>query len=216
MPSFSDTGAYAIISPMSEKKKIAVVAMQGDFQKHIEMFNSLGADAFGARLPQEIERAEGIVLPGGESTAIGKLLTRYGLDEALKTAHKQGKPIYGTCAGLILLSRGVTAETGERGGQPTLGLLDIIVARNAFGRQVDSFEAPLDVPVLGPEPLGAVFIRAPYVVEAGPGVEVLARHAGKIVFVRQGTLLGSAFHPELTGDDRVHRLFLSMAPAARQ
>ena len=184
--------------------------MQGDFEKHMQMLNGLGADAFGARLPQDIDRADGIVLPGGESTAIGKLLARYGMDDALKTAHAQGKPIYGTCAGLILLSRGVTADTGERGGQPTLGLLDVVVARNAFGRQVDSFEAWLDAPIVGPEPLGAVFIRAPYVVEAGPGVEILARHDGRIVFVRQGTLLGSAFHPELTGDNRVHRLFLSM------
>ena len=193
--------------------KIAVVAMQGDFAKHIEMLNSLDADAFGARLPQDVERADGIVLPGGESTAIGKLLARYGMDDALKTAHAQGKPIYGTCAGLILLSSGVTAETGERGGQPTLGLLNAVVARNAFGRQVDSFEARLEVPALGPEPLEAVFIRAPYVVEAGPDVEVLARHDGKIVFVRQGTILGSAFHPELTGDPRVHQLFLSMIVA---
>ena len=198
---------------MQAKPKIAVVAMQGDFQKHIEMLNSLGAEAFNARLPQDIERAEGIVLPGGESTAIGKLLARYGMDDALKTAHAQSKPIYGTCAGLILLSSGVTADTGERGGQPTLGLLNAVVARNAFGRQVDSFEARLEVPALGSEPLEAVFIRAPYVVEAGRDVEVLARHDGKIVFVRQGTILGSAFHPELTGDSRVHQLFLSMIVA---
>jgi len=197
-------------SPMNVKPKIAVVAMQGDFAKHISMLTDLGADAFGARLPQDIERADGIVLPGGESTAIGRLLARYGMDEALKAAHAEGKPIYGTCAGLILLSKSVTADTGERGGQPTLGLLNAIVARNAFGRQVDSFETPLDVPLLGPEPLGAVFIRAPYVVEAGPDVDVLARHDGKIVFVKQGNLLGSAFHPELTGDDRVHRFFLSL------
>ena len=197
-------------SPMNAKPKIAVVAMQGDFAKHISMLNTLGADAFGARLPQDIDRADGVILPGGESTAIGKLLARYGMDEALKTAHAEGKPIYGTCAGLILLSKGVTADTGERGGQPTLGLLNAVVARNAFGRQVDSFETPLDVPLLGPEPLGAVFIRAPYVVEAGPEVDVLARHDGKIVFVRQGNVLGSAFHPELTGDDRVHRFFLSL------
>lgn len=200
----------AILFQMQAKPKIAVVAMQGDFQKHIDMLQALGADAVNARLPQDIERADGVVLPGGESTAIGRLLARYGMDDALKNAHASGKPIYGTCAGLILLSRGVTAETGERGGQPTLGLLDVVVARNAFGRQVDSFEAPLDVPTLGPEPLGAVFIRAPYVVEAGPQVEVLARHDGKIVFVRQGPLLGSAFHPEITGDRRVHALFLSM------
>ncbi len=196
------------------KPKIAVVAMQGDFEKHIQMLNALGADAFGARLPADIARADGVVLPGGESTAIGRLLARYGMDAALKTAHESGKPIYGTCAGLILLSKGVTADTGERGGQPTLGLLNVIVARNAFGRQVDSFETPLDVPLLGPEPLDAVFIRAPYVVEAGPDVDVLARHGGRIVFVRQGTLLGSAFHPELTGDDRVHRFFLSLAASS--
>ena len=194
------------------KPKIAVVAVQGNFQKHIEMLNGLGADAYGARLPGDIARADGLVLPGGESTAIWRLLTRYGMDTAIKEAHAAGQPIYGTCAGLILLAKAVTVETGERGGQPTLGLLDAVVARNAFGRQVDSFEVPLDIPALGPEPLGAVFIRAPYVVEAGPDVEVLARHDGKIVFVRSGTLLGSAFHPELTGDDRVHRLFLSMLP----
>ena len=195
---------------MQAKPKIAVVALQGDFQKHIDMLQALGADAFNARLPADIERADALVLPGGESTAIGRLLTRYGMDDAVKAAHAAGKPIYGTCAGLILLSRAVTAETGERGGQPTLGLLDVVVARNAFGRQVDSFEVPLDVPLLGPEPLGAVFIRAPYVADAGPGVDVLARHDGKIVFVKQGTILGSAFHPELTGDTRVHQLFLSM------
>ena len=195
---------------MNVKPKIAVVAMQGDFEKHIQMLNALGADAFGARLPADIGRADGVVLPGGESTTIGKLLARYGMDDALKAAHAQQKPIYGTCAGLILLSKGVTADTGERGGQPTLGLLNVVVARNAFGRQVDSFETPLDIPVLGPEPLGAVFIRAPYVVEAGPEVEVLARHDGKIVFVRQGSVLGGAFHPELTGDSRVHRFFLSL------
>ncbi len=199
---------------MQVKPKIAVVAVQGDFQKHIDMLNALGAEAFGARLPADLERADGVVLPGGESTAIGRLLARYGVDEALQAAHAQGKPIYGTCAGLILLSRAVTADTGERGGQPTLGLLDVVVARNAFGRQVDSFEVALDIPVLGPEPLEAVFIRAPYVSEAGPGVDVLARHDGKIVFVRQGTILGSAFHPEITGDRRVHKLFLSMVAAS--
>ena len=196
---------------MQAKPKIAVVAVQGDFQKHIDTLNALGAEAFSARLPADIERADGIVLPGGESTAIGRLLARYGVDDTLRDAHAAGKPIYGTCAGLILLSREVTADTGERGGQPTLGLMNVVVARNAFGRQVDSFEAALDVPALGPEPLEAVFIRAPYIVEAGPEVDVLARHDGKIVFVRQGTLLGSAFHPELTGDRRVHELFLAMA-----
>jgi len=195
---------------MGEKPKVAVVAMQGDFQKHIDMLTGLGADAYAARLPADIARADGIVLPGGESTTIGKLLARYGVDEALREAAAQEKPIYGTCAGLILLAREIAAGTGERGGQPTLGILDAVVARNAFGRQVDSFETALDVPALGPDPLRAVFIRAPYVVEAGPGVETLATYDGKSVFVRQGMVLGSAFHPELTDDDRAHRLFLSL------
>jgi len=195
---------------MGEKPKVAVVAMQGDFQKHIDMLTGLGADAYAARLPADIARADGIVLPGGESTTIGKLLARYGVDEALREAAAQEKPIYGTCAGLILLAREIAAGTGERGGQPTLGILDAVVARNAFGRQVDSFETALDVPALGPDPLRAVFIRAPYVVEAGPGVETLATYDGKTVFVRQGMVLGSAFHPELTDDDRAHRLFLSL------
>lgn len=194
---------------MDTRPKIAVVAMQGDFDKHIQMLTRLGADAYPARTSVEIAQADGLVLPGGESTTIGKLLARYGLDEAIKTAAGQGKPIYGTCAGLILLAREIAAGTGERGGQPTLGLLDIVVARNAFGRQRDSFEATLDIPVLGPEPLRTVFIRAPYIVEAGPTVEILAAYEGKGVFVRQGNILGSAFHPELTDDDRTHRLFLS-------
>ncbi len=195
---------------MSTKLKVAVVAMQGDFQKHLDMLTGLGADAYPARTAADIARADGIVLPGGESTTIGKLLTRYGVDEAIKQASGQGKPIYGTCAGLILLAREIAEGTGERGGQPTLGLLDVSVARNAFGRQLDSFEAPLDVPILGEERLRAVFIRAPYVTQTGPDVETLATYNGKTVFVRQGVILGSAFHPELTDDARTHRLFLSL------
>ncbi len=184
--------------------------MQGDFQKHIAMLQSLGADAYAARMPGDIERADGIVLPGGESTTIGKLMARYGMDTAIQDAARAGKPVYGTCAGMILLARAIEAGTGERGGQPTLGLLDITVSRNAFGRQVDSFEAALDIAVLGPEPLRAVFIRAPYAAALGPGVETLAAHDGKAVFVRSGNILASAFHPEISGDPRVHALFLSL------
>jgi len=194
---------------MNARPRVAVVAMQGDFEKHIAVLARLGADAYPARTPADIEKSDGIILPGGESTTIGKLLARYGVDEAIKTAAGQDIPIYGTCAGLILLAREIAAGTGESGGQPTLGLLDIVVARNAFGRQVDSFEAALDIPALGPEPLRAVFIRAPYVVQAGPEVETLAAYEGKSVFVRQGNIWGSAFHPELTEDDRAHRMFLS-------
>ncbi len=192
------------------KPRIAVLALQGDFARHIAVLRDLGADAFPARLPGELEDADGIVLPGGESTTIGKLMARYGLDTALLRAAQAQTPIYGTCAGLILLARQIAEGTGERGGQPTLGLLDITVARNGFGRQLDSFEAAVDMPLLGEEPVRAVFIRAPYVTQTGPDVEILGTHEGKVVFVRQGTILGSAFHPELTPDDRVHRFFLSM------
>lgn len=191
-------------------KRIAVVSLQGDFEKHIAVLRGLGADAYGARLPAEIESADGIVLPGGESTTIGKLMARYGVDEAIKSASAAGKAIYGTCAGLILLAREIEASTAERGGQNTLGLLDVTVARNAFGRQIDSFESSLRLPILGDEPLRAVFIRAPIVTAAGPGVEVLGEHEGRIVFVQQGNILGSAFHPEIEGDDRIHRYFLSL------
>lgn len=184
--------------------------MQGDYERHLQTLARLGAEAYTARMPDDIERADGIVLPGGESTTIGKLMARYGVDEALQNAAQRGTPIYGTCAGLILLAHAIAEGTGERGGQPTLGLLDVTVARNAFGRQVDSFEAAVDVPALGPTPLQAVFIRAPYVAQAGPEVETLATYDGKTVFVRQGAILGSAFHPELTDDDRAHRYFLSL------
>lgn len=195
---------------MSDGPKVAVLALQGDYQKHLDVLNKLGADAFPARLPADILRADALILPGGESTAIGKLMTRYGVDVAIQEAARAGKPVYGTCAGLILLAREIEVGTGERGGQPTLGLLNITVARNAFGRQVDSFEATIAVPTLGEEPLRAVFIRAPFVTQAGPEVETLASHDGKIVFVRQGSILGSAFHPELTDDNRAHRFFLSL------
>lgn len=184
--------------------------MQGDYAKHIALLQMLGAEAYAARLPRDIAAADGIVLPGGESTTIGKLMARYGVDDALREASAAGVPIYGTCAGLILLANEIEAGTGERGGQPTLELLDVSVVRNAFGRQRDSFEASLDVPILGAEPLRAVFIRAPYVTRAGGGVEVLASYEDRIVFVRQGHILGSAFHPELTGDGRAHGLFLGM------
>jgi len=196
--------------PQKTKPRIAVLALQGDFARHVEVLQALGAEAYPARLPQEMDRADGIVLPGGESTTIGKLMTRYGLDEALQKAAQAQTPIYGTCAGMILLARQIAEGTGERGGQPTLGLLNITVARNGFGRQQDSFEASIAVPVLGNDPVRAVFIRAPYVTETGAGVETLAAHEGKVVFVRQGKILGSAFHPELTPDDRVHRYFLSL------
>jgi len=197
--------------------RIAVLALQGDFALHIARLREIGADAFAARFPAEIESADGVVLPGGESTTIGKLMARYGLAQAIKSAHAGGKPIYGTCAGMILLASRIEEGTAERGGQPVLGLMDIDVARNAFGSQIDSFEATLDAPTFvapGDVPLHAVFIRAPIVTRVGKDVEVLARHDGKTVFVRQGNLLASSFHPELTTDERVHRFFLAQVNEA--
>ncbi len=196
---------------MAEKIRVAVLALQGDFEKHIEVLTRLGADARAARLPADIQQADAIILPGGESTTIGKLMQRYGLDTEIKAAAQAGKPIYGTCAGLIMLAREIKSDTAERGGQPTLGLLDITVARNAFGRQVDSFETDLSVPAIGDEPVHAVFIRAPIVTRAGAEVEILATFHDDIVFVQQNNLLGTSFHPELGDDDRVHRYFLSLA-----
>ncbi len=193
--------------------RIAVLAMQGDFQRHIERLTKLGADAFAARLPADIEAADGLVIPGGESTTIGKLIARYGVDDAILAAHDADKPIYGTCAGMILLAKNIAEGTEENGGQRKLGILDVTVARNAFGRQIDSFETQLDAPLVtgfdGP-PLTAVFIRAPIVTRVGPGVDILAKHGDNVVFVRQGSVIGSSFHPELTDDSRVHQYFLSM------
>jgi pyridoxal 5'-phosphate synthase pdxT subunit len=195
---------------LGPRKTVAVVAMQGDFAKHIESVERLGLRGIAARTAEDVDQSDAVILPGGESTTIGKLLGRYGVDVAIRRAAEAGKPIYGTCAGLILLAREIVVGTGERGGQSTLGLLDIVVARNGYGRQIESFEAGLDAPSIRPEPLPAVFIRAPMIVQTGPAVQTLATYDGKAVFVRQGQILGSAFHPELTGDDAVHRFFASL------
>jgi 5'-phosphate synthase pdxT subunit len=168
------------------------------------MLNRLSADTGEVRLPEHLERLDGLIIPGGESTTIGKLANDFHLMEPLRR-FAAAKPTWGTCAGLIFLAR----DAGR--SQPLLGLMDAEVERNAFGRQVDSFEADLDVPVLGERPFPAVFIRAPAIKRVGPGVEVLATLAnGHIVAARQRHLLVTAFHPELTGDDRFHQLFLEM------
>jgi pyridoxal 5'-phosphate synthase pdxT subunit len=192
--------------------KIGVLALQGDFAEHVAVLNRLGHTGVEVRLPAELDGLDGLIIPGGESTTIGKLAVQYGLMEPL-CALAATKPVWGTCAGAIFLSR------DARRSQPLLGLMDIRVERNAFGRQVDSFETDLDVPALAefdapaePRLFHAVFIRAPLIEQAGPGVEVLARLAdGRIVAARQGHLLATSFHPELTPDDRFHRLFLSLA-----
>lgn len=192
-----------------EKATVGVLALQGDFEAHIAAIQAAGGDAVEVRTPEAVADVDALILPGGESTTIGKLMARYGLDVAIRDAAEAGKPVYGTCAGMILLAKRIT-EGEKQGGQPTLGLMDIGVARNAFGRQLDSFEADIDAPKVSTTPVRGVFIRAPYVTEIGPEVETLATYEGHTVLVRQGNLLASAFHPELTEDAGVHAYFLGM------
>ncbi len=182
--------------------RVGVLALQGAFIEHEKMLQQVGAQAVEVRLPRHLDGLDALIIPGGESTTIGKLAVDFGLLEPLRE-FAQYKPVWGTCAGMILLARDIGRD------QPLLGLMDITVNRNAFGRQVDSFETDLQVPALGPEPFHAVFIRAPLVTRVGDGVEVLARlEDGGIVAARQGHWLATAFHPELTGDSRFHRYFL--------
>lgn len=186
--------------------KIGVLALQGAFIEHRNMLNRLGVETVEVRLPQHLENLDGLIMPGGESTTIGKLATTYGLMEPLR-AFAAERPTWGTCAGMIFL-----ASNLGHNHQPILGLMDITVNRNAFGRQINSFEADLDIAGLEGGPFHAVFIRAPVATAAGPEVEVLSRlDDARIVAARQGHLLATAFHPELTGDDRLHRYFLTMA-----
>jgi 5'-phosphate synthase pdxT subunit len=187
---------------------IGVLALQGAFAEHAAALRRAGAEAVEVRLPRDLEGLAGLIIPGGESTTIGKLAVTYGLIAPLRK-FAVSRPIWGTCAGAIFLSR------DARRDQPLLGLMDIRVARNAFGRQVDSFEIDLDVPVLdggAGRLFHAVFIRAPLIESAGPAVAVLARLPdGRIVAAQQGRLLATSFHPELTRDDRFHRYFLGLA-----
>lgn len=193
---------------------IGVFALQGDVREHLRVLTSLGARAVPVRRVEELGRVDGLVLPGGESTAMAKLAAAFDLLEPLQQRIKAGLPAYGACAGMILLADRIE---GGIAGQPTIGGLDVVVRRNAFGRQVDSFEADVDfLGVAGP-PVHAVFIRAPWVESTGEGVETLARVVGgpadgRVVGVRGGSggqLLATSFHPELTGDTRVHELFLT-------
>jgi 5'-phosphate synthase pdxT subunit len=184
---------------------IGVLALQGDVIEHLKVLRGLGVEAVEVRTPDDLARVDGLIIPGGESTTIGKLAVTYGLDRAIPARVKAGMPVYGTCAGMIALSK------EARGGEPPLlRLMNIAVRRNAYGRQVDSFETDLEVPALGGRPLHAVFIRAPMIEDVGGDVEVLASLGGRPVLARQGNMLVSAFHPELTDDDRVHRYFVKM------
>jgi 5'-phosphate synthase pdxT subunit len=186
---------------------VGVLALQGDFREHIAMLESIGWNAIEVRTPEELGRCDALVIPGGESTTIGKLAARYGLIEPIRQQCTDGMPAFGTCAGMIVLASATT-----EGFQPQLGVLDAAVERNAFGRQVDSFEADLNVSGLK-DPMHAVFIRAPWIDKIGADVEVLAsvtEPGGAVhpVLVRQGRILASSFHPELTGDTRLHQLFV--------
>jgi len=201
--------------PAPDAPRIGVLALQGDVREHLHVLETLGARAVAVRRPSELASVDGLVLPGGESTTMAKLARIFELLEPLRAKVAEGLPMFGTCAGMILLADRI--EDGVD-GQETLGGLDITVRRNAFGRQVDSFESSLDFAGLA-EPVHAVFIRAPWVEAVGDGVEVLARvpegtaagaAAGRIVAVRQGPLMATSFHPEVGGDGRVHRMFVDL------
>jgi 5'-phosphate synthase pdxT subunit len=187
--------------------RVGVLALQGDVREHLNALRESGVEAVGVRTPAELAAVDGVVVPGGESTTIGKLLTIFGLLDPLRERVAEGMPAYGSCAGMILLADEVLDGLP---GQPTIGGLDVTVRRNAFGRQVDSFETDLDVAGLDGGPLHAVFIRAPWVERVGEGVEVLASAGSHPVAVRQGRLLATSFHPELTPDRRLHRLFVEL------
>lgn len=205
--------------------RVGVLALQGAFIEHENILARIGVEPVEVRLPGELEGLDGLILPGGESTTIGQMAERWGLLEPIRAFARSGRPLWGTCAGMVLMAKEVVDGVL---GQPRLELMDVMVRRNAFGRQVDSFEVGLEVPALGEEPFHAVFIRAPLIERVGKEVEILARLEpalspstslrasgvegdGAVAAVRQGNLLATAFHPELTDDDRFHRYFLGLA-----
>ncbi|AGW41244.1 glutamine amidotransferase subunit PdxT [Leifsonia xyli subsp. cynodontis DSM 46306] len=192
---------------MAGSPRIGVLALQGDVREHIALLRGLGALAVPVRRPEELDAVAGLVIPGGESSVMDKLSRAFGLARPLQEAIAAGLPVYGTCAGLIMLADTIVDGIA---GQQSLGGLDIAVRRNAFGSQADSFETDLDVPALGVEPVRAVFIRAPIVESVGERASVLARLTdGRAVAVQQGNLLGTSFHPEIAGDTRFHEHFLA-------
>ncbi len=187
--------------------KIGVLAVQGDFAEHLDTLETIGVEGVDVRRPEQVAGLSGLILPGGESTTMRRLIDRWGLRDPILELAAHGAPILGTCAGMIVLSREIAG-----GEAPILPLLDVTVARNAFGRQLESFEADLHVPVLGDQSVHGVFIRAPIVERTGPDVDVLARlDDGRVVAVRQRNILATAFHPELAGETRFHRLVAAMA-----
>jgi len=197
--------------------RIGVLSLQGAFAEHLASLAGVGAEAVAVRLPRHLRGLDGLVIPGGESTAIGKLMRACGFVEPLRSLAEQAFPIYGTCAGMILLARDIRGdETGEV-GENRVGVMDIVVRRNAFGRQVESFEQDVEIPPIGGAPFRGVFIRAPLVVRVGADVRVLCRLPdGRIVGAEQENMLVTAFHPELTPDGRVHSYFLELVARARR
>ena len=184
-----------------------MLAVQGDFAEHLATLRSIGVEGVEVRLPADLEGLDGLILPGGESTTMRQLIERWGLRQPILDLARSGAPLYGTCAGMIVLAREIVD-----GDHEVLPLLDVSVRRNAFGRQLDSFETELPVPVVGDHPVHAVFIRAPVIERTGPGVDVLARlDDGRIVAVRERNILATSFHPELAGETRFHRLVATMA-----
>ncbi|MGP3990269.1 pyridoxal 5'-phosphate synthase glutaminase subunit PdxT [Streptomyces sp. 3N207] len=190
---------------------IGVLALQGDVREHLAALKASGANPVQVRRPEELDAVDGLVIPGGESTTISKLAVTFGLMDRLRERVSQGMPAYGSCAGMIMLADKIL---DPRSGQETIGGIDMIVRRNAFGRQNESFEAALDMPTVPGGPVEGVFIRAPWVESTGAAAETLASYDGHPVAVRQQHLLATAFHPELTGDQRVHALFTEMVRSA--
>jgi pyridoxal 5'-phosphate synthase pdxT subunit len=187
--------------------RIGVLALQGAFWEHLETLNAIGVEGVPVRLPADLDDVAGLILPGGESTTMRKLIDRWGLRQPILDLAAGGAPIFGTCAGMIVLANEIVG-----GEEPILPLIDVAVRRNAFGRQLDSFEADLPVPVLGDQPVHGVFIRAPIIERTGPDVDILARlDDGRIVAVRERNIIATAFHPELAGETRFHRLVATMA-----
>lgn len=199
----TNSSQRAEISPAAGPR-VGILALQGDVVEHAAAFERLGVEAVPVKTPADLQSVDALVIPGGESTTVMKLIDRIGLGAPIIDRARGGMPLWGTCMGLILASNGVDGLD-----QPTLGLLDVTVRRNAFGRQIASAEQPLQIPQLGPEPFPAIFIRAPWIERSGERVEILARVGDHPVFVRQGAIMGTSFHPELGDDTRVHAYFLS-------
>jgi 5'-phosphate synthase pdxT subunit len=190
---------------LKQSPLIGILALQGDVDEHIAALERAGAQTLAVKTPADLARVDALVIPGGESTTVMKLLDRFGLERPIVERTKDGMPLWGTCMGMI-----VAAHDVEGLDQPTLDLIDITVRRNAFGRQNDSAEVPLRIPAIGAPAFPAIFIRAPWIERRGPGVQMLAERDGKGVMVRERNVLATSFHPELTGDERVHRYFLKM------